>query len=47
MSEPRTFVFRLDYVNEYDFLKEELRAGRLRQGWGVTPLHMQDEAEQN
>lgn len=38
MNTVRTFVFRVDYQNEYEFIKEEIQAGRLRQGWGPIPL---------
>jgi len=38
MSDRRVFVFRVDYDDRYDFIKEELRQGRLRQGWGPAPL---------
>lgn len=34
----RVFVFRVDYQGENEFIQQELRDGRLRQGWGPAPL---------
>lgn len=38
MSERRVFVFRIDYSDGNEFVGQELRAGRLRQGWGAASL---------
>lgn len=39
MQGAKVYVFRIDYVNENEFIRDELLQGRLRQGWGPVPLN--------
>lgn len=44
MNNPqRVYVFRIDYGTNNPYIREELQAGRLRQGWGGAPLKAPDQ----
>lgn len=45
--ERRFYVFRVNYDQHKSFIEEELKAGRLRQGWGPVPLRKADDEGYN